>query len=168
MEKLIKLFLEQLADIYDAEQRLTRVIPRLTRYATDETLRTALHHHMVQKEFQIQRLTTIFELVGKRAAGRKCHTVVGLIEDAHDLVIDNKAFASINAATACALQKIEHYEIASYSCLVQWARQLGLEEAYSLLLKTLQEEEATEKVLGQFIASDFSGSPDTDATAVSS
>jgi ferritin-like metal-binding protein YciE len=157
MERFTKLFLEQLADIYDAEQRLSRVLPKWMRYITEEVLRASVHHHLSETEFHIQRLNTIFEMSGKPAMGRRCHAVVGLIEDAHDVVADHKAYPSINAAIACSLQKIEHYEIASYSCLAEWARQLGLEEASGLLLKTLSEERASEKAIGHFIETELPG-----------
>ncbi|MBL9169455.1 MAG: DUF892 family protein [Verrucomicrobiales bacterium] len=157
MERLTKLFLEQLSDIYDAEQRFTRVLPKLMRHITEEALRDLLHHHIIETEFHVQRLNTIFELCQKPASGRKCHAVVGLIEDAHDLVADHKAYSSINAAIACSVQKIEHYEMATYSCLSEWARQLGLEEASALLLKTLAEERACEKSIGDYIAIEYPG-----------
>lgn len=155
MDKLLKLFVDQLADVYDAEQRLARVLPRLARHATDASLLAALHRHLGETESQIRRLSTVFELSGKPAVGRKCHAVIGLIEDAHDVVADNKSFASINAALACSWQKIEHYEIASYSCLAGWACQLGLSDAANLLRLTWSEELETSRVLDELLANDF-------------
>jgi ferritin-like metal-binding protein YciE len=144
MKTLQQLFLDELADIYDAEHRLTRALPRLVRLATHDELREALQNHSNETEHQLKRLNGVFEAFGKRARSKKCEAIVGLIKEADKIASDNKGCPTINAALISAAQKIEHYEIASYGCLAEWAGQLGNDEAAELLQRSLDEEKSAD------------------------
>jgi ferritin-like metal-binding protein YciE len=141
------LFLEELADIYDCEIRLTRALPKMVRTATHAELRDAFQTHLDETEQQVERVKDVFESFGKSAKGKKCEAIVGLIKEADQIASDNKGCPTINAALICAAQKVEHYEIASYGCLAEWADQLGNDEAADLLRQTLGEEKAADKAL---------------------
>lgn len=141
------LFLDELADMFDAESRLTKSIPKLARKATHPELREALEEHLAETEHHLGRLRKVFQAFGRRARGKKCNAIVGLAKEANEIASDNAGWPTINAALICAAQKVEHYEIASYGCLVEWARQLGNAEAASLLQQTLDEEKAADQKL---------------------
>jgi ferritin-like metal-binding protein YciE len=141
------LFLEELADMYDCEIRLTRALPKMARTATHMELRDAFQRHLDETDNHVIRLKRVFQSFEKDVRGRKCEAIVGLIKEADEIVADNKGCPTINAALICAAQKVEHYEIASYGCLAEWADQLGNDEAVDLLQQTLDEEKAADKTL---------------------
>ena len=147
MKTLEKLFLDELEDIYDAEHRLTKALPKLARAATHDELRDAILGHLIETEGHVTRLERVFEIFGKTAKARKCHAIVGLLKEAAEIASDNKGELTINAALICAAQKIEHYEIASYGCLREWAEQLCSEESTELLDEILGEEKAADEKL---------------------
>jgi len=147
MRTLEQLFLDELADINDAEHRLTRALPKMVRLATNDQLREAFQGHLDETEQQVKRLNGVFEAFGKKARAKKCEAIAGLIKEADEIASDNKDCPTINAALISAAQKIEHYEIASYGCLVEWAEQLGNDEAVELLQATLDEEKSADKTL---------------------
>lgn len=147
MRTLEQLFLDELADMNDAEHRLTRALPKMVRLATNDELREAFQSHLEETEKQVKRISGAFEAFGKKARAKKCEAIVGLIKEANEIAADNKNCPTINAALISAAQKIEHYEIASYGCLVEWAEQLGNDEAAELLLETLSEEKSADKAL---------------------
>jgi ferritin-like metal-binding protein YciE len=147
MRTLEQLLLDELADINDAEHRLTRALPKMVRLATNDQLREAFQNHLDETERQVKRLSGVFEAFGKKAQAKKCEAIAGLIKEADEIASDNKDCPTINAALISAAQKIEHYEIASYGCLAEWAGQLGNDEAADLLQQTLDEEKAADKAL---------------------
>jgi ferritin-like metal-binding protein YciE len=141
------LFLDELADMYDAEIRLTKALPKMVRAATHAELREAFQDHLDETGNQVERLKEVFETFGKKPKGKKCEAIIGLTQEADEIAADNKGHPTINAALISAAQKVEHYEIASYGCLVEWARQLYNEEAADLLRQTLEEEKAADRTL---------------------
>lgn len=147
MKTLEHLFLDELADIYDAENRLTRALPKMVRAATHEELREAFQEHLDETEHQVERLEQVFEAFGKKPKGKKCEAMLGLIKEAEELASENKGSPTINAALIAAAQKVEHYEIATYGCLAEWADQLGQGEAALLLRQTLGEEREADEAL---------------------
>jgi ferritin-like metal-binding protein YciE len=147
MKTLESLFLDELADIYDAENRLTKALPKMAKAATNAGLREAIEEHVVETEGQLERLQAVFKEFGKSAKGKKCEAIEGLIKEADSIASENKGSRTIDAALISAAQKVEHYEIASYGCLREWASRLGNEEAVSLLQETLNEEKAADKKL---------------------
>ncbi len=147
MKTLETLFLDELADLYDAENRLTKALPKMVRMATHEELRDAFQSHLDETEEHVVRLEGVFQAFGKKPKGKKCEAMTGLVKEAEEIGSENKGSPTINAALISAAQKVEHYEIASYGCLVEWAKQLGNETAAELLQATLDEEKAADEAL---------------------
>jgi ferritin-like metal-binding protein YciE len=147
MKTLEQLFLNELADMYDAEHRITKALPKLARAATCAELRSALLTHLKETEEQTSRLEQVFKLVGQKPKAKKCEATVGLLTEGADLAAENKGSPTINAAIISAAQKVEHYEIASYGCLYQWAMLLGQEKAAELLEESLDEEKQADRIL---------------------
>lgn len=147
MKTLESLFLDELADIYDAESRLVRALPKMAKAVTNEGLREALESHLEETEGQLKRLQSVFKEFDKSAKGKKCEAIEGLLKEADSIASENKGSPTIDAAIISAAQKVEHYEIASYGCLREWANVLGNSNAAELLQETLDEEKAADKAL---------------------
>lgn len=147
MRTLEALFLDEVADMYDAENRLTRALPKLAEAATQVELRDTFESHLAETEGHVVKLERIFELFGRPVKSKKCEAIVGLLKEGDDLLSDNRKSPTINAALVSAAQKVAHYEIASYGCLREWARELGNEEAAGLLQEILDEEKAADQKL---------------------
>ena len=144
MKTLQDLFLDELADIYDAENRLARALPKMAKAATHEELRGAFESHLEETKEQAEKVERVFECFGERAKAMKCEAIVGLLKEADEIAADNKGEPTINAALISAAQKVEHYEIASYGCLREWAEQLGNNKAAQILEEILDEEKAAD------------------------
>jgi len=145
--QLMKLFEEELKDIYWAEKALTKAIPKMIKNATSEELIEALERHLAETEGQVKRVEQVFELLGKKATAKKCEAMEGLIKEAEEIMEECEEGAMCDAGIISAGQKIEHYEIASYGTLRQFAETLGLSEAAELLQATLGEEKAADDKL---------------------
>lgn len=144
---LMELFEEALKDIYWAEKALTNAIPLMAKNATSADLIEALNSHLTETEDQIIRLEKVFELIGKKASAKKCDAMEGLIEEGKAILEETEMGVVRDAGIISAAQKIEHYEIASYGTLRQFAETLGFEEAAALLEETLDEEKDADKKL---------------------
>ena len=145
---LEKFFVDQLKDIYYAEQHLVKALPEMQKAATSEELEDAFEEHLKQTERHVKRLEKVFQLIGKKAEGKKCEAIEGLTKEAKSIISETKEGSMTrDAALIIAAQKIEHYEIATYGGLVQLAITMDLHRAAELLDKTLQEEEDTDKNL---------------------
>jgi ferritin-like metal-binding protein YciE len=149
LETLNDLFLHELKDLYDAEKRLLKALPKMAKAATSEALQTAFLKHRDETQMQVERLEQIFGLLDKPARGKKCHGMEGLVEEGSALMEEEASPAVMDAGLIGAAQKVEHYEIATYGTLATFAKLLGLNEALKLLKQTLAEEEATDKKLTQ-------------------
>jgi ferritin-like metal-binding protein YciE len=147
MKKLEELFFDELADIYDAEQRIVRALPKMKKAATCAHLREALDDHLEETKEHVVRLEKVFRSFGKTAKGKKCEATIGLLEEGDEIASEFKGAPAINAALICAAQKVEHYEIASYGCLTEWATMLENGEAAALLEETLWEEKGADEIL---------------------
>ena len=141
------LFLETLKDIYYAERQILKALPKMARAARSETLREAFQTHRDQTETHVERLQQVFEILGKPARGKTCPAIDGIIEEGQEVMADFKDSPALDAGLIAAAQAVEHYEIARYGTLRQWAKQLGLKDAASLLDQTLGEEEKTDTLL---------------------
>jgi ferritin-like metal-binding protein YciE len=139
-EGLRDLFVEQLKDMYWAEKALTKQIPKTIKKVTSEDLVNALTEHLQFTHEQVTRLENVFETVGRKAQTKKCEAMEGLIREADDIVSSTEEGVVRDAGIIAAMQKIEHYEIASYGTLKSFANILGEDEAASLLEETLDEE----------------------------
>ncbi|MTH14666.1 ferritin-like domain-containing protein [Flavobacterium sp. LC2016-01] len=144
---LNELFEDGLKDIYWAEKALTKALPVMSRNATSEELISAINNHLVETEEHVTRLEKIFDLIGKKATAKKCDAMEGLIEEGKGILEETEIGVVRDAGIIAASQKIEHYEIATYGTLRQFAETLGLEEAASLLELTLDEEKGADKLL---------------------
>lgn len=149
MKTLKDLFLEELTDIYDSEHRMVKALPDLIEAATCGELKEALQSHLHETERQVEKLERVFAAFDEKPKRTKCPAMVGLINEADDIVSENKKSPSINAAIIAAAQKVEHYEIASYGCLQAWAGLLGNREAADVLEEILDEEKAADKTLNE-------------------
>ena len=143
------LFLHTLKDLLYAERKILKALPSLERKATDPGLKAALSDHRDETEGHILRLEEVFTSIGSPARGAKCEAMVGLIEEAQNLIAEIGDAETMDAALISLAQAIEHYEIARYGTLVSWARQLGIPSAAVLLKSTLDEEHAADKGLSR-------------------
>jgi ferritin-like metal-binding protein YciE len=151
--QLMKLFEEELKDIYWAEKALTKAIPKMIKNATSGELIEALENHLAETEEQVKRVEQVFEVVGKKATAKKCEAMAGLIKEAEEIMEECEEGAMCDAGIISAGQKVEHYEIASYGTLRQFAETLGLDDAVELLQATLDEEKAADKKLTEVAVS---------------
>lgn len=149
LSTLRDLFVHELKDIYSAEKQITKALPKLAKAANSEELSQALKNHLEVTQRQIERLEEIFEIIGKSSRGPKCEGMEGLLKEGSKLLEEDAEDAVLDAALISAAQKVEHYEIAAYGCLVTYAEQLGEDQAVRLLQETLQEEGDADKELTQ-------------------
>ncbi|RTY94935.1 ferritin-like domain-containing protein [Flavobacterium sp. GT3R68] len=140
VKTLSNLFEDSLKDIFWAEKALTKALPKMVKNATSPDLKKAIENHLEETNTQITRLEEIFKLLGKKAVGKKCDAMEGLIEEGQD-IMDETAIGSVrDAGIIAASQKIEHYEIATYGTLYAFATALDEDDVSRLLLLTLEEE----------------------------
>jgi ferritin-like metal-binding protein YciE len=147
IENLEDLFLEGLKDIFDAEKRLLKALPKMAKAADDETLQAAFIKHQKETQKQVERLEKVFKQLGKAPRGKACVGMQGLIAEGEELMAEDASPEALDAGLICAAQKVEHYEIASYGTLVTWARRLENGSIVNLLETSLREEEATDEAL---------------------
>ncbi len=140
MKTLKDLFLNELADMYDAERRIVKALPKMARAATCEVLKGAFQSHLKETEGHVKKLEQVFQSFDMKAKGQTCEATVGLLEEGDEIAAEFKGSPAINAALISAAQKIEHYEMASYGCLHEWAGLLGNREVAGLLKQILEEE----------------------------
>ena len=149
LDSLEKLFLEELKDVYNAEKQLVRALPRMAKAAESPELQQAFTKHLKETEGQVKRLERVFQELGQSARGKTCKGMQGIVEEGKEVMEKEGEGPVIDAALIASAQKVEHYEIAAYGCLRTYAQLLGLEQAVQLLQETLEEEEATDKILTQ-------------------
>jgi ferritin-like metal-binding protein YciE len=136
-----------LRDVLYAERKALNVLKKQVRAVQSPDLRAAFETHRDETEGQVQRLGQVFEIMGKRAQGKTCAAMDGLIEEGEEILDEYKGSPALDAGILAAAQAIEHYEIARYGTLAAWADQLGMPEAAALLRETLAEEERTDQIL---------------------
>ena len=147
MKTLKNLFLDELADMYDAEQRIVKALPKMAKAATCDDLKGAIQAHLKETEGHVTKLEQVFASFDQKAKGKTCEATVGLLKEGDEIAAEFKGSPAINAALISAAQKVEHYEMASYGCLHEWAGLLGNEEAAGLLKGILGEEKAANETL---------------------
>ena len=147
MKTLQDLFLNELADIYDAEQRIVKALPKMAKAATSPELKAAFQKHLEETKGQVTKVEKVFECFGVKAKGKTCKATVGLLEEGEEIAAEFKGSPAINAALISAAQKVEHYEMASYGCLHEWAGMLGNKEGAVLLAEILDEEKGANATL---------------------
>lgn len=143
-----ELFVHELSDTYSAEKQMTRSLPKMARAASDEQLAQAFRDHLEETQAQVERIDQIVEITGIKLKRIKCVAMEGLIEEGKDLIDEIDQGPVLDVALIGAAQKVEHYEIASYTSLVLLATKLGFTDAVPLLQASLAEEKATDEKLG--------------------
>lgn len=144
---LHELFLDELADLYSAEHQLTKALPKMAKAAQSDELREALEQHLEETEEHLSRLEQVAESLDETLKKKTCKAMKGLIEEADDIVKEQKDSSALDAGIIAACQKVEHYEIASYGTVCAWAEQMGHDEALKLLRQTEEEESAADEKL---------------------
>jgi len=147
MESLQDLFIEQLKDLYNAENQLIKALPKMAKAASDETLQSAFTEHLEQTKGHVQRLEQVFEELGESPKGKTCKAMKGLIEEGEEMMDEDATPDVMDAGLIAAAQRVEHYEIAGYGTVRSYAQLLGNKKAADLLQKTLDEEGETDKKL---------------------
>lgn len=146
---LEKMFHDQLRDIYYAERKILKALPKMARAAKSPELRAAFEKHREETDGQIERLQQVFELLGKRAQGKTCPAIDGIIEEGEEILDTYKGSPALDTGLIAAARSVEHYEIARYGTLKCWADFMGMTDASALLAETLQEEGATDEMLSK-------------------
>jgi ferritin-like metal-binding protein YciE len=147
METLQELYVEEIKDLYNAENQILKALPRMIKAASHPQLKRAFAKHERQTREQAKRLERIAKELGEKPTGKKCHGMEGLIEEGKELMKEKPAPDVLDAGLISAAQRVEHYEMAGYGTCRTWARQLGFERQAQLLQTTLDEEEETDREL---------------------
>ncbi|MBW3599573.1 MAG: ferritin-like domain-containing protein [Planctomycetes bacterium] len=153
MSNLQDLLVDNLKDLYSAEQQLLKALPKVAKKVENEQLRSAIELHLKETQEQARRLEQIFQKFGEKPTGKKCKGMEGLIEENKELMSEDADPDVMDAGLIVGSQKIEHYEIAGYGSAVTFAKLLGDEESARLLAQTLDEEERTDKKLTEIAES---------------
>ena len=147
IEKLSDLFLHTLQDIYFAERHIVKALPKMVKAADAKELGSAFTSHLAETKMQIERLDSVFEMLGKKPKASKCPAILGILEEAQELMTEIKDPDTRDAAMIAAAQAVEHYEITRYGTLVSWANLLGMPKAAKVLGETLKEEHGSDSKL---------------------
>jgi ferritin-like metal-binding protein YciE len=148
LDSLNKLYLHELKDIYNGEQQILKALPKMAQTASSPELRAAFEEHLEQTRGHVDRLEQIFQKLDEPAKGQKCKGLEGIIDEGQEAIKDEDAPPAVcDAALIAAAQRVEHYEMAVYGTLRNYARRLGFEGQARLLQQTLQEEKETDQKL---------------------
>jgi ferritin-like metal-binding protein YciE len=147
--RLKHLYVEELKDLYNAENQLVKALPKMAKAATSDELRSGFEEHLEQTKGHVARLETIFKNLGESPKGKKCKGMEGLITEGSEMIEEDPDPEELDAGLISAAQRVEHYEIAGYGCVIAYAKLLGEEDAAELLHQTLEEEKETDQKLTQ-------------------
>lgn len=147
LKSLEDAFVHELQDMLSAENQLVKALPKMAKKASSPELKSAFEEHAKVTEQQVERIKQVFETLGKPSKAEKCEGMGGLIKESESLISKGGEPEVLDAGLIAAAQKVEHYEIAAYGTMCEWAEQLGLEEAHDLLGQTLAEEKETDAML---------------------
>ncbi len=150
---LMKLFEDELKDIYWAEKALTKALPKMAKNATSPELVEAIENHLAETEEQVKKLEEVFSLIGRKPVAKKCEAMAGLVKEGEEIMKDTEKGAMRDAGIISAGNKVEHYEIASYGTLKTFAQILGLTDAAEILNDILEEEKHADATLTQIAES---------------
>ena len=140
---LQELYAEEIKDLYDAESRIVKTLPKLVDASSSSQLRAAFSEHLTQTQDQVRRLEQIFARLGMKPSGKTCDGMKGILEEgSHALDLD--AGVAKDAALIAGAQRVEHYEIAAYGTVKNWAQQMNRTEDVRLLQQTLDEEKGAD------------------------
>jgi ferritin-like metal-binding protein YciE len=150
---LSDLFHETLKDIYFAENKIIKTLPKMAKAAQSKDLASAFNKHLRETQGQVKRLDQVFRIIGKPARGKTCDAINGITDEGAEIMKDFKGMPALDAGLLAAAQAVEHYEISRYGTLRTWAEELGMPDAARLLQATLDEEEATDQTLSKLATS---------------
>jgi len=152
--KLKEFFLEQLQDIYWAENKLVKTLPKMADAATSDELKAAFESHLTETEGHVSRVEQVFELLGEKAEAKECPALKGIAEEGEDIIDETEeGTAQRDVGLIFAGQKAEHYEIATYGALVQLAKDMGQDQIADLLGQILAEEKKADEKLTELATS---------------
>lgn len=144
---LTTLFTDTLRDIYYAEHKILKALPKMSAAAQSQDLRDAFDRHRTETEEQIERLTQVFEMLGETPQGKTCAAINGILDEGEEIMGSYDGTPALDAGLLAAAQAVEHYEIARYGTLISWANMLDMPDAAALLEETLAEETMTDEAL---------------------
>jgi len=153
VNSLKQLYLEELKDVYDAENQILKALPKIIQATSTPKLREALEAHLGQTKGHVQRLEKIFEGLGEPAKAKKCDGLRGILEEGEKTISDGEHGPVLDAGLIAGAQRVEHYEMAAYGSLKTWAAQMGDNRAVQLLAETLNEEKEADKKLTEIATS---------------
>ena len=147
IKTLDDLFVHTLQDMYYAEQKITKALPKMIEKVTDPQLKQGFQTHLGETKNQLKRLEQVFQMHGESPKAVTCPAIDGILEEADEIMSDASDTEVLDAAALAAAQAVEHYEITRYGTLIAWARQLGRDDCASVLQQTLDQEKATDQKL---------------------
>ncbi len=139
--------IDEMMDLYSAEKQLVQALPKMVKKASNSSLQEAMEHHLEETKEHVSRLEAAFESLDRKARSKKCEAMSGLLDEGKEVLEEAETDAVRDVMIIAAAQKVEHYEIASYGTVVEWARQMGHDQVVKLLSKTLKEESAANEKL---------------------
>jgi ferritin-like metal-binding protein YciE len=146
-EALKELYIDELKDLYNAENQLIEALPKLAKAASSDGLRQGFEEHLQQTKGHVQRLEKIFKALDENPKGKTCKAMKGLVDEGSETMEEDFEGSLMDAALIGAAQRVEHYEIAAYGTVCAFAKELGETEHVSLLTETLEEEKETDEKL---------------------
>jgi ferritin-like metal-binding protein YciE len=149
LDSLHTLFVDQLRDVYNAENQLLKSLPKMAKKASSDELRQAFEDHLETTKEHVERLEQVFKDLDEKPKGKTCQGMKGLVEEGSEMLDEQGEESVLDAGIIAAAQKIEHYEIATYGTLRTWANLLGQDDAAELLQQTLDEEGDTDERLNE-------------------
>jgi ferritin-like metal-binding protein YciE len=147
VDSIEKLFVEELKDLYSAENQITKALPRMANAATSRDLKKAFENHLRETEGQIQRLEKICGILGTSPRGKSCEGMKGVLSEGSSMLHESSEGDVRDAALISAAQRVEHYEMAAYGTVRTYAKLLGQSDVAQLLEETLNEEKAADQKL---------------------
>jgi ferritin-like metal-binding protein YciE len=142
METLNELFEDMLKDVYFAEKSVLKALPKMSKSAQSPELKAGFDEHLEETQGQVERLEQIFAIIGQKPAAKECPAMRGLVEEVTELLDEVQSSPLLDAGLAAHARAVEHYEIARYTALHEWAETLGMDDVCDLLMQTLDQEEA--------------------------
>ena len=153
IKTLDDLFVHTLQDVYYAEQKITKTLPKMIDKVTEPQLKQAFQTHLAETKNHVRRLEQVFEMHGEPAKAVTCPAIDGIVDEAEEIMSDASDPEVLDAAALASAQAVEHYEITRYGTLIAWARQLGRNDCASVLQQTLQEEKEADLILTEIAES---------------
>ena len=149
LNTLKTLYIDELRDLYNAENQLVKALPKMAKGAASEELQDAFKKHLEQTKTHVERLEEVFEEIGEKPTGKTCKAMKGLVDEGSEILKEDGEESVIDAGIIVAAQKVEHYEIASYGSVRTFAQLLGKDKSADLLQTTLDEESEANELLNK-------------------